>query len=342
MTILVLFRLALPVAISIPIVLGFLGPLHPALDSFAHFRAHLAVLLVLSALLLLPIRGARMIALSAAALGVGAFTTTLGDTSRIAAAAGGEAHGFAPEYRLLQLNLRWVNEEPGRVLSLIGRLEPDVITFEEVSADWSRRIEPLKARYPYGIVCPRPTRVGGVAILSRRPLAAGTNAECHDRGAFATARIDFGGRTLDVAAIHLGWPWPFGQDWQIDNIAPVLNRLQGPAILAGDFNAAPWSHTVRRVAREGSLDIIGGVGPTWLHRALPNALRRTIGLPIDHIMAKGDVFLAPIEKGDWVGSDHVPLIVRFGFPEPEMPPEPDEQTVFAGIGQDGPAAAPAH
>ncbi len=45
------------VALSVPLVLGFLGAVHPALDSFSHFRAHLAVLL---AVLTIPLLFTKM------------------------------------------------------------------------------------------------------------------------------------------------------------------------------------------------------------------------------------------------------------------------------------------
>ena len=319
---------AASLAISIPLVLGFFGAAHPAFDAMAHFRAHLAVLLALAAVCLLAVRGQRMVGAVALALGIGAFATTLSTlpwTSDPALA----DDDTAPEYRLLHLNLRYNNDRPERALSLIGRFQPDIVMLNEVSATWRPRIEALRARYPYGIICPAPTRIGGVAILSRRPTAVGTEPTCRDRGAFAAATINFGGTMLDVAAIHLGWPWPFGQGWQIDTIAPILAAMREPALVAGDFNAAPWSHTVRRVAREGSLTIAGGIGPTWLHRDLPGVLRRWIGLPIDHVMTKGDIRIETPERGEWVGSDHLPVLVRFRFPPAEPASEPERQTVMA-------------
>ena len=39
--------------LSVALVAGFFGTLHPAFDSFAHFRVHLAVLMALCALPLL-------------------------------------------------------------------------------------------------------------------------------------------------------------------------------------------------------------------------------------------------------------------------------------------------
>ena len=44
------------VLLSLPLVGGFFGRLHPAFDSMAHFRVHLAALLMLAALPLLLVQ----------------------------------------------------------------------------------------------------------------------------------------------------------------------------------------------------------------------------------------------------------------------------------------------
>ena len=63
------------IAISVPLVAGFFGTLHPAFDSFAHFRVHLAVLMALCALPLLA-TSFRLQAAAALLLAVAAFATT--------------------------------------------------------------------------------------------------------------------------------------------------------------------------------------------------------------------------------------------------------------------------
>ena len=45
--------LIVAVALSVPLVLGLFGAVHPAFDSFAHFRLHLAAAMALAALPLL-------------------------------------------------------------------------------------------------------------------------------------------------------------------------------------------------------------------------------------------------------------------------------------------------
>src|SRR5690606_10386601 len=114
-------------------------------------------------------------------------------------------------------------------------------------------------------------------------------------------------------ALHLGWPWPFGQDRQVERLRPALATIGDRAILAGDFNATPWSHSVRSVAEAGGLRLAGRVGPTWLDRRLPDWLRPLVGLPIDHVMVKGGVLADPPQRLPWAGSDHLPVLLDFSL-----------------------------
>lgn len=306
-------------ALSIPLVLGFLGAVHPGFDSLSHFRIHLAAALGLAGVLLFLFPGWRLNGAVAASLGIAAAVATFGlplESLRSQANAGG---GEAPRYRLMQMNLRFDNPQPEAVLSLIGAEEPDVITLEEVSGLWREKLALIEAAYPYRIVCPPPSWIGGVAILSRRPFVDGT-ARCEDRGAMAVATVDLGGSPVEVVALHLGWPWPFDQPRQVRKLAPVLADLGNSAILAGDFNATPWSLTVRSIAEAGGLTLTRWVGPSWLDRRLPAWLRRIAGLPIDHVMAKGGVLAAAPRRLAAAGSDHLPVLVEFTLlPEEQAP-----------------------
>jgi len=315
---------------SLPLIAGFFGALHPALDSMAHFRAHLAVLMMVSAL---PLLFGKFIkeGVVAIALAIAAFATT----GLIPVPGLGSVHaGFhttdanLPRYRLLQLNLQYDNPEPNKVLSLIGRVQPDVITFEEVSQAWASRLDLLSAGYPHSIRCPYPNTVFGVAIYSKRPLVVGGEARCDERGAFAVAPIDFGGRAVDIAALHLDWPWPFAQSWQINGLGQPLAALADTALLAGDFNATPWSAAVSRIGALGGLTLAPLVGPSWQSHRLPQFLRFA-GLPIDHALHKGDVLIHTIRALDEAGSDHLPVLVEFSL-KPQ-PPGPDEETATATV-----------
>jgi endonuclease/exonuclease/phosphatase (EEP) superfamily protein YafD len=306
------------IVVSLPLVAGLLGRLHPSFDSFAHFRWHLALALTGCSLLLLA-TCFRAQGVLGAVLGLAAAWTTLpgmGWTGGVAVADDVEP---GPVYRLLHLNLRFNNPDPGAVLSLIGRIKPDAITLNEVSEQWRPHLELLSAMYPVQTICASPRFVGGVAILTRRPLASGTSIDCTVDGAFAVARLDFGGRWVDIAAMHLHWPWPFRQAEQIGQLSGTLAKLGGTAILAGDLNATTWSAAVARVAAAGGLTTVTGIGPTWLTPSVPAVLVDYAGLPIDQVFSKGDIRLISVATQEAVGSDHLPVLVEFS-----LAPEADD------------------
>lgn len=317
---------------SVALVAGFFGFLHPAFDSFAHFRVHLAVLMALCALPLLA-TSFRLQAAVALLFAVAAFVTTSNALPRLwqVQAAYEATPGDQMVYRLLQMNLRFDNPTPKKVLSLIGRTNPDVITLDEVSEMWTTELGYITSAYPYRILCPYPNGVFGVALLSRRPFAAGTEPFCERRGAMAIAKVDFGGIGVDVAAIHLSWPWPREQAWQIGELSEPLASLGETAIMAGDCNAAPWSAAVRRVASLGQLTVMPSAGPTWIYIKLPDFLRRFVGLPIDQVFSKGAVVIHSAARLEETGSDHLPVLVEFSLRSDAQKPVDEDETATVSL-----------
>jgi endonuclease/exonuclease/phosphatase (EEP) superfamily protein YafD len=336
---------------SVALVAGFFGTLHPAFDSFAHFRVHLAVLMALCALPLLA-TSFRLQAATALLFAVAAFATTSNDLSvprlwpvqaAYEAEAGDEAvhpgdqavyPGDQTVYRLLQMNLRFDNSTPEKVLSLIGRTQPDVITLDEVSDMWKAKLGLLASAYPYRILCPYPNGVFGVALLSRRPFAAGTQPRCDGHDAMAIATVDFGGTDVDVAAVHLTWPWPRNQSRQIGELSGEFASLDETSIMACDCNAVPWSAAVRRVADLGKLTVAPSPGPTWLPINLPEFLRFA-GLPIDLAFSKGAVLIHSVSRLENTGSDHLPLMLEFSLRPEQKKPVDEHETATAFVRQNG-------
>lgn len=322
--------LAAAFACSVPLVAGFFGKVHPAFDSLSHFRLHLAVLLICAAIALLMAR-LWLNAGVAVLLALGAMLTTYAPSSFVGLAHASSTSvevGKGPVYRLLQLNLRYDNTTPERVLSLIARTKPDIITLEEVSPMWRTKLDLIDSAYPFSIICPSPKF--GVAILSRRPFAEGSKPRCPS-SALGLASIDLGGKAIDIAALHLFWPWPFKQPRQIDELASQFAAISRSAILAGDFNATPWSVAVNKVAQLGGLTRIERVGTTWQDRHLPDALR-PLGLPLDQVMSKGNVVVRNARTLEPVGSDHLPVLVEFSLTDDVA--EPAVDTVAARMPRD--------
>jgi len=298
-------------ALTVPLVLGFLGRLHPLFASLAHFRLHLAVAVAGAGLVLLAVRGWRRNGAAMAALAAAAAFVTLWP------AAGNRAADTLPQpsYRLLHLNLRFDNPRPDLFLALLEQQKPDVVTLAEVSPGWAERLAATEAAYPYRLICPERSYIGVVAILSRLPFAS-EEARCTRGGSLAVATVDFNGRPAAVAALHLMWPWPFGQDRQVARLAPLLAGLGPRALVGGDFNATPWSESVRMLAAAGGLRLAPWAGPSYLDRRLPAWLRPLAGLPIDHVLVKGDIVTGAVSRLAPVGSDHLPVLFEFAIGEP--------------------------
>src|SRR6185312_94435 len=289
-----------------------------SLDLFAHFRWHLAILLALAGLLALWSR-AWSVGIVSISMAVAALATTMGIAgmpfSGPQRAAFQPPEDKEPVYRLLQLNLRYDNPTWEKVLSLIGRVHPDIITLAEVSPMWIGKLKLIEAAYPDPLICPSEVRIGGGAILSSRPMSDG---RCFDRGTFATAAVNLNGRPVHAVALHLGWPWPSDQWWQIERLAAPMAMIRSPALVAGDFNALSWSAAVTDMAKAGALGIVDPIGASWFDRRAPKWLRPWLGLEIDHVMVKGGIVVHSARILEDVGSDHAPVLIEFSL-------KPDEQ-----------------
>ena len=323
-----LFLLITAVLVSVPLVLGFLGSAHPALDSFAHFRPHLAVLMGLLALPLLFTtmrREGAMILLFA----ILAFSTTLG-AARNLLEGSSSAHANVPvagaRYSLVQINLRYNNPEPKRVLQMVAQEKPDVITYQEAGSEWAMWIDILKGTYPYHFECRKDGSNMGVGILSRRPFSEGREQICLGDDRLAMTSIDFSGTRVNVAAYHSVLPWPFGQAMVIDALVPELQKINGPSIIAGDFNATPWSNGVYRIEKASRTKAIIGIGGTWMPQNLPVKLAPFIGLPIDQLLISPEIEAPVAASREEAGSDHLPVRLEFSVPLPQRQDEDEPET----------------
>lgn len=312
------------VLLSVPLVIGFFGRVHPALDSFAHFRAHIAAVMAIGGIILLFTslrREAAMIVL----LGLSAFSTTVNWSDKTQSAEEG-----AVTYRLMQINLQQDNPDPKGILQAIARNKPDIITYQEGSEAWQPWLKVLEGNYPYHHQCSDLPRKWGVGILSRRPFAEFGSPVCTGNGVLATALVNFGGTHVLVSSLHMSWPWPYKQAKQFEMMLPALDAMNNPhgipVIIAGDFNATPWSYGVRKIETATDTKHVSGIGPTWLTVDLPAMLKKWVGLPIDQVLVNETVTVRSIKTDIPASSDHLPVLLEFSVPASVSPPVEENQT----------------
>lgn len=301
------------------ILFGFLAPWFPLADSVGHFRFHLAAIMLLMAVLYAGLRAWRPAAIVAAVSAVG----IAGMAPAFPVWRNASADGGAPAITAIQLNLSFRNATPAAVAAFIRRENADIVTLQEVTAKTGRVIELLGEDYRFHVLCSF-ARVGGVAVLSRLPRAPDAAQGCVEGQGMAWMRVIAGGQPVSVASLHLNWPYPFRQERQIGQLENHLRNIPRPVILAGDFNAAPWSHAVARIAAATDTHVADGlrfsfdIGFRGWWPAVP--------VPIDHILLPDGLAPLSVALGPGPGSDHRSVIARLALtPNPVAERTPARQ-----------------
>ncbi|MCP4184840.1 MAG: hypothetical protein GY761_16230 [Hyphomicrobiales bacterium] len=292
---------------AVAIGFGFLGFIHPAFDTFANFRIHFLVALIVLIVVCIVTYSVKWALLSLLVVVSGVmFILIIQVDPQVVTR---QKHG-AEIYSVLHLNPNFQNQTPEKVISLVDRINPDIVMLNEMSEPWKQRLKGLEATYLYTYYCPEWQQIGGNKIYSRFPMAPGSGY-CHSYSALALIDVTIENQIITLGSVHLRWPWPASGPKQVDKLEPILNRLGNTALIAGDFNSVSWSWLVRRFAGYGKLQVVCCIGPTWFHQRLPISWVKLFGLPIDNVMIKGRVKVFTALSLEAVGSDHLPVLVRF-------------------------------
>ena len=216
-----------------------------------------------------------------------------------------------PTYSLLHYNILWDNKRKDELIGWVKEVRPDFVSIAEASRRWKRKLTALDEHWPYKLDCVDRQIRGGLIIYSRLPFAEGSEF-CSKLMVYGSVTIETGdaGR-FDLASAHFRWPWPRSGAKQAKLMIPTFRKLGPSTVLAGDFNATPWSHQVQSLARIGNLEIVPGIGPSWLFDQVPEWLSAIVGLPIDHAMVGKNIRVLEAQRGPRNGSDHFPYVMKF-------------------------------
>lgn len=192
--------------------------------------------------------------------------------------------------------------------------KPQVVIVLEVSIALGKELPSLK-EYPYQVVEADDSPFG-IALLSKLPLIK-SNITAHDFGnPHIEADVSFEGKTISIYAFHPPPPLDIrfhqSRDEQLSALATKIHSRQLPAIIAGDFNATPWSSAFRSLSANNLKR--ANLAPTW-----PNWGYKILGIPIDHIVASPHWRLNTHQVGHAIGSDHFPIVATLSLIEKDAP-----------------------
>lgn len=224
---------------------------------------------------------------------------------------GPEPEADAPVVRLYSANLWARNADVESILTSIRAADADVVVLIELGDAPARRLDDILAGYPHRVATPRIDRPTGPArsvIASRFPLTAIRDRPDGLHAVGASVRTPLG--LTHIVGVHLTRPWPFQEQWgqisQTMALQEVIEALDGPVVVAGDFNSVSSARIGKQVRRDIGLHPAPGFPGTW-----PAQLPAPLGVTIDQVYASPDLAFVSRRLGRANGSDHRPVVTEF-------------------------------
>lgn len=252
---------------------------------------------------------------AAAAIAAGAFVF-VGVAIISAYPSGPTKTASAPPIRVIAANLWFLNAQHQDIIAYLRASGVDIVLLSEASAAHKQALAALSDLYPTRIACETPSLSCEEMILSRFPATDGNVGKPRGRmPAIAEAKLRTPFGFITVIAAHVTQPFPRAgrheQKAQLENLADHIAATDGPVILGGDFNAAPWTYEIRRFKTQTGLQNESWPLGSWPVRwhgeiSLPALLR----LPVDHVLAGRGLQVAQASLGARIGSDHLPILAE--------------------------------
>ncbi len=228
-------------------------------------------------------------------------------------------------FQLLSCNLNSTNQNFEQVTKLFNLSGADVICVQELSPAMDKYFAAHLTQYQYRLVDPRDDNFGigtySKLYITNNQLLPSENPNCppgvarDQTSSIQSLKVDvkFGDRDVTVFNTHPTPPlrsdYYAWRNKQLEDIAKLADKADGPVFVAGDLNCSCFSPTFERVLQIGNLkdsEIGFGIQPTW-----PTQLMVPLGIPIDHVLYRGPVLVVERRLGLPTGSDHVPVLAAF-------------------------------
>lgn len=307
------------------LLLGRLTFLIPYLDWFSHFPVVYLIVATGFTLILLVTRKwasatlGLLVSLYCLILVVAPFSA-----SRLDPAVIGERR-----LTLSALNVLASNQAARKTLECIPHA--DVVGLLETPPSWSGVLDEVESTWPrqWRDLRDNPTGLtvlGDDRIREARwfMLSPGAMPAMH-------LTIDVDGIPVQLLIIHTMSPQAPGmlntRNLQLEQLANLINSMEGPVVVIGDLNATTWSPTFTDFlhgtglrsyrASSGPGSGLKGTWPRWA----PSWLR----IPIDHCLMRGDVEPVSDRLFEAPNADHLGIFIELAIGEDQDRPLPAEQ-----------------
>lgn len=221
-----------------------------------------------------------------------------------------------PDLVVMTSNLRLGHADMRSVGSVALAQDADVLVLEEVTPAEAASMLGVHDRFPYSAGLPG-SGASGTMVFSRYPLVDVTRLPVSK----GTWRMRVQAPTpFWFVGVHTAQPFTAPATWRSDHatILRAVRDLDGPVVLAGDFNATLDHRPMRRLLSAGFADAArqanSGWAPTWpgardADQSFPLGLHL---LTLDHVLSRG--FSAISTSTSTISrSDHRALVARLAL-----------------------------
>jgi len=243
------------------------------------------------------------------------------------------AAGETSMLKVVSFNVLGENARLDESVAWLLDADADILLLQETPAVIATdQVPELIDAYPYRVL----SAPWGDTILSRYPLETVEPIDLENDGVATQVRatINLNGQTVALYNVHMYLPLggvqrfpppidnPFvnmlayyddsARNAQIDQLLTLTSAEEHPYIVAGDFNMSDNAVKYQEIAavmRDSQRDAGFGFGNTW-------PIAQTWGLPgliptvlrIDYIWHSDEFSARSISRGQFVGSDHLPVM----------------------------------
>lgn len=221
-------------------------------------------------------------------------------------------------FTLLVSNVLMENEDKESLLSLVEKVNPDILLITEPDQAWATALSKLDDDFIYSIKYPLENTYG-IIMLSKLPLSeSAVNFLVRDDIPSIYTKVTLpSGIKIDFYGVHPEPPKPgtdtYERDTELLIIGKKIKETNNPSLVAGDLNDVAWSGTSKLFRKYSELvDPREGRGFYNSYSAFVPLLR----YPLDHIFYSKEFGLVNLEKLESIGSDHFPLVIGLNY-EPD-------------------------
>lgn len=216
-------------------------------------------------------------------------------------------------FTVYSANINKNNENLSGLISEINEKNAAIVLLLEVMPEHIEQLNSLIQTFPYHI---KQLHMGinglGLVFLSKFPILNHNVKELSRFGnALVEAELIINQDSVLFYGVHFPKPTYIQEHsdrtMQFLKLAHQIKRKSKPTIVAGDFNASPFSPIFQKFLQTSRLkDSRNGFGwqPTW-----PSYFP-LLWLPIDHVLVSSEIQVIKRNTGSFIGSDHFPVIAE--------------------------------